>query len=311
MKITLWSGESLNVNASIFKIFFFEKFIVFLRRAWRSNSTIKYYLEYLARFISFSGIQDIQGFTEHSSFEDAYDTIFLRQNANSTKKKYRDALMRYYEFLIKKGKIKRNFASEMESVKCDYTEPMYLDQSAIDKVRGTLAKSNQTRFLKKRNSALFEIFLHTWLRRSEVINLKKTDVIIEKYGDQEKSKIFVKSGKWKKDRYVVISNDFSKYLLRWSTQQKKNEEFIFCSTIWLPLSKNAINLFFQRLSKRSGVHVHAHMLRHTYAMEVINRGISQKILQEQLGHSKLSTTDKYTRWNNPYIHSEINEKFHI
>ncbi|MBF0235859.1 MAG: site-specific integrase [Desulfamplus sp.] len=48
------------------------------------------------------------------------------------------------------------------------------------------------------------------------------------------------------------------------------------------MNPHAINCLFKRWSQKINLHIHPHLLRHTYAMTVVNNGISQKALQQQL-----------------------------
>ena len=71
------------------------------------------------------------------------------------------------------------------------------------------------------------------------------------------------------------------------------------------ITPNEINCYLQRLNKKYNIcnHIHTHMLRHTYATRCIEAGMSAKVLQKNLGHTKVQITlDTYT---------SVFEKFNI
>lgn len=82
-----------------------------------------------------------------------------------------------------------------------------------------------------------------------------------------------------------------------------NSDYVFVNLwdgeIGKPISYNSVITFFQRLSKKLGIHVTPHMLRHTHATELIKAGWGMAHVQQRLGHRDIQTTiNTYTHLTN-------------
>ena len=311
-KIVLGSELSINMEPWIIDIFLIKGFVSYLLRGWRTEKTIHNYVDNIKRFISFSKFKRITDFLNSKIFDDAYDEVLLRPVQNTTRKKYRDALIRYYEFLIYKKFIKKNLAKQMDSIKEDEVDPDYLSPKQIETIGITIKDMHKHKnFLRERNLMMIDVFLNSWIRKKELINLEKWNLLIETDMYWNKQASIKIHAKWWKKRYVIITVEFSKKLKRWCNFEKKNSKYVFCCISWKKMTHSAVNKVFQRLSTKLWFSVSPHILRHTYGWLLVNNWVPQKILQQQYGHKKLSTTDRYTRNKHPYIHNEINSKFCI
>jgi integrase/recombinase XerD len=83
------------------------------------------------------------------------------------------------------------------------------------------------------------------------------------------------------DELDEIKNDYV-FVNLWSGQ------------IGQPMRYSTVAALFRRLSKKTGVRVHPHMLRHTHATELIRSGMSVAYVQKRLGHAQIQTTMEYT-----------------
>ncbi len=72
---------------------------------------------------------------------------------------------------------------------------------------------------------------------------------------------------------------------------------VFCTLKGGPISAPYVRMALVRLAKRAGItkRVHPHGLRHTLAFELANEGVATQVIQAQLGHASLTTTDRYIR----------------
>ena len=129
---------------------------------------------------------------------------------------------------------------------------------------------------------LLVLFLgRTGLRREETADLKISDVQL---GD--KPQVMVRGGKGEKDRAVPILPELLKPLSEFIDGKLANESVF-------GLAKEAITDKISRYSKKIGLHLHPHSLRHYCAEWLLRNGYTAKEVQEWLGHERLDTTGRY------------------
>ncbi len=100
-------------------------------------------------------------------------------------------------------------------------------------------------------------------------------------------------GKGRKQRYVPISPKTIRAMQRYALAEKRMSGPIFRSSRGNQLTPWGLNQLFGRWSERSDVHVHPHLVRHTFATEYLRGGGNLAILQRQLGHTTLAMTMRY------------------
>lgn len=153
--------------------------------------------------------------------------------------------------------------------------------------------SGSTEFIDVRNMLIIEIIYQTGLRRSEVAGLKDVDVDIE----QRRLKVL---GKGNKERIVPFGDDLAEKIM--SYRAKRDEEIaeradtFFVNEKGKPirgeLIYNVVKKMMGVVSKQSKVS--PHVIRHTFATAMLNRGADLNVIKELLGHESLATTQMYT-----------------
>ena len=133
---------------------------------------------------------------------------------------------------------------------------------------------------------LIETFLYTWLRRNELLNLKRENITEEK--------IFVKWWKWDKDRNIYIPDNFYKKLQEYMKVTAWVSEYLFYSVRKEKLTESWIREIFKNIKKNSGFkNIYPHRLRHTYASRMLEQWIDIAVVREQMWHTNISTTNRY------------------
>jgi site-specific recombinase XerD len=167
--------------------------------------------------------------------------------------------------------------------------PMVLTQEEQDAL---LQQSNPNRRIGLRSLCLLRIMLNTGLRAAEVLNLKVSDI------DWQGGKVMVREGKGKKDRTLWIGEADLKLLKKWLKYKAKLPEsaFLFTTSDGKRLQDRYLRCMVKRLAQQAGIDkdVHPHMLRHTFATDLLRKTKNLRLAQKALGHAQITTTQIYT-----------------
>ena len=144
-----------------------------------------------------------------------------------------------------------------------------------------------------RDVAMLELFYSSGLRLAELTGLKLDQV------DFPQSELRV-TGKGGKLRVVPMGRFAADAIQKWIAVRRElaiaDTAQIFTTLKGRPLTPRAIEMRVEYWAKRSGlaVHVHPHMLRHSFASHILQSSGDLRAVQEMLGHANISTTQVYT-----------------
>ena len=259
-----------------------------MRRRNLSEHTIKNYLHRLKSFVVWVAIP-----VEKVSSADIkrYIDILLEKRLNAqTINGHLIAVRRFYGYLI-----------DEEDIRLD--NPV-IPRMAL-RIPSPLAKHLQdkdvARFFdyvtKPRDVALFMLMLRCGLRVEEVAHLTLGDI------DYSRSQIMVRCGKGNKDRVVYISNDAASALAKYLRKRPVTREqsiFLVEKGVYRgqPISVRGIQKRIEYYSRKSGIEVSCHRLRHTMATQLLNADANLVTIQDLLGHTRIRTTQRYCRLSN-------------
>jgi len=287
----------MNIDEKVFKDFLIDDFRIFLKVQWLTHETIRFYINYIYRFIRYSWLMNTSDFQNGLKIKVAYNKLFDRDLKNSTLDKFRKGLIKYYCFLIETEIAEKNYGKQLSKVKQSKKLPNSLSQESIDIINTHILQDYKIDFYRYRAYMVFNTLLSTWIRRSELTQLKKEN-IAQKY-------IKIENWKGQKDRIVYISKSFSKQLQDYMDIQNKNDEYLFCNVAWKQLANDGVNRIFRQLQKKTDIKVHPHLMRHTYASMCVRQGVNIYTLQQQLWHTDLKTTSIYLYLNDTESWEEI------
>ena len=163
---------------------------------------------------------------------------------------------------------------------------------------------------KPRDLAMFKIMLRCGLRLEETANLTKEAV------DIELQQLIVYNGKGKKDRVAFISDDakaaLTHYLKQRSSSRVKKIFLVEKGTYkGKPISVHGIKKRMEYYAKKSGVKASCHHLRHTMATQMLNADASLVTIQTLLGHSRITTTERYGKVHNAKARRDYFKAMHF
>ena len=152
----------------------------------------------------------------------------------------------------------------------------------------------------KRDRALLQVMADAGLRVSEALHLRPQDL------RQESGRVValeIHAGKGDKDRTAYCTAQLSDKLLRWLDARAaigvNGRAPVFCRIKGgpgLPLGARTVEERVKALAEAAGLEqaVHPHTLRHTYATRLLRAGGNLRLVQEALGHARITTTEIYT-----------------
>lgn len=261
---------------------------LFLKRKNFSELTIKNYLHRLQRF--FSWVATPVELTSVKEIKMYIDYLLERRLAPRTINCHLSSIRLFYDYLVdEENVVLKNPVVTGLMLRESHPLPRYLTDRDVEKfMRGVSSK---------RDLAIFMLMLRCGLRVQEVANLT-LDVI-----DYRRSRILVRAGKGAKDRIVFISNDAAVALavyLRERPVTKEKRIFLAIKGRYKgkPISVRAIQKRVELYAKTSGIPVTCHRFRHTMATQLLNANADLVSIQEILGHTKIKTTQRYSKLSN-------------
>ena len=228
--------------------------------------------------------------------------LFKSKLKSSSVNRKISSLKSLYLYLIKKNILKNSPISQIITPKKEKYLPSSMSEEEVDRLLKSPDPSNKT---EKRDKAMIEMLYATGMRISELVNLKLTDVDMQRCV----AKVF---GKGKKERLIPFGEAALEALSDYiSDRDKSASKEIFLSNRGKKLSRVAfwqrIKIYLIRENLKNSISPHT--LRHAFATHLLNRGADLRSVQLLLGHSDLSTTQIYTHIAKQRL-SEVLKKHH-
>jgi site-specific recombinase XerD len=220
---------------------------------------------------------------------------------NTTINDYFRALRTFFNWLEREELIVDNPFKHLKTPKPDNRIIQALTPAEIERLFKVCSGKSM---LDVRNRAILSVFLDTGLRLSELISLTLDDV------NMDDGSILVIHGKGGKPRVVRIGNKAQKALWKYITLFRKgNGDRLFLNRSGEPFDFFGVSIFLKRLGDKAKVKVHAHQLRHTFAISFLRAGGDVFSLQYLLGHSTLQMTQRYLQSLNANDAARAHQKF--
>ncbi len=231
-------------------------------------------------------IVDVRGFVSNQ---------IIIGHAKSTVARRLATLRSFFKYLYQEGHIKINPAKLVPSPKTARHLPNFLD---VDDAFGLVKAPEGIGLLPLRDRAILELLYSSGLRVSEVEGLNTDDLNI-------RDELVKVRGKGKKERIVPVGGKaidaLRTYLIERLLFKKKkgiaaSDSALFLNKNGKRLTNRQIRRIVVKYARLTGIdgQIGPHTLRHTFATHLLIGGADLRVIQELLGHSSLSTTQKYT-----------------
>jgi integrase/recombinase XerD len=211
----------------------------------------------------------------------------------------------FFQFLMLDGYIEEDPSQLLESPKVGLKLPVVLSVEEIDAILSQIDLSTAE---GTRNYAIIETLYSCGLRVSELTNLRFSDLFFDEG--------FIRvQGKGSKQRLVPISETailkINNYLLHRSRQTVKREyeDVLFLSSRGSAISRVTVFYYIRQYAEAAGIkkEISPHVFRHSFATHLLERGANIRVIQEMLGHEKITTTEIYTHIDRNFLRQEIIE----
>lgn len=203
------------------------------------------------------------------------------KSPNTIRSKFH-ALRSFFGYCMDEAVIATNPTEEMKTPLVSVKAPCYLTREQLDRLR-EIAKSHP------RNRAIVETLYTTGVRVSELVSIKLEDV------DFSERIIHIRKGKGKRDRLVPFTRECERRILDYLEVKKSDVPWLFVNSLGNKMNRRAVAYCFEKWAKELGFPVYAHMMRHTFAAHLVQKGMPLDGIQTLLGHENREDTLHYAR----------------
>jgi site-specific recombinase XerD len=289
----------------------------------RSEKTVRNYDFYLRRFFEWVKtdpqkvtLEQVRKFRVWlNRLKDEFDHPLKKNTQNY----HLIALRSFLKYLAKRD-IEALAPEKIELAKMPERIVEFLEVHELDRLleapttdaRGVGRASEALPLIRLRDKAILELLFSTGLRVSELASLTKEMVNL---GRDE----FTVRGKGDKPRVVFISNQARFWLKEYLSRRHDVEPYLFVNhdraadnrDAERSLTPRSVQRIVEHYAHKAGItkRITPHVIRHTFATDLLRNGADIRSVQEMLGHSSITTTQIYTHVTDQHLH-EIYKNFH-
>jgi integrase/recombinase XerC len=196
------------------------------------------------------------------------------------------AVRSWFRFLVRRGVLERNVAREVRGPRPPRKLVSFLP---IDEAMSLMDAKRPDAAGRARDTAVLELLYATGLRVSELAGLDLDDL------DRSQQTVRV-LGKGRKERIVPYGGRAAAALAAYLDGRGRDAGPLFANRRGGRLTVRSLHTIVRRSAAATGItrRVSPHTLRHTFATHLLDAGADLRVIQELLGHSRLSTTQRYT-----------------
>ena len=273
-----------------------------------SGNSIDAYLRDVEKFVQFlelNGIEVSPEKVERQHIEDFLKWVSeLGMNARS-QARILSGLKAFYKYLLMEDMVNSSPTELIEAPKIGRKLPEVL---SIDEINGLIDSIDLSKAEGERNKAMLETLYSCGLRVTELVTLKKSNLLLDEG--------FVRViGKGDKERIVPIGSVAIKHVKIYIESvrnhmgniNKESEDILFLNRRGNQLTRVMVFTIIKQLAEKMGLQkqVSPHTFRHSFATHLVEGGADLRAVQEMLGHESITTTEIYTHLDREYLREAI------
>ena len=202
------------------------------------------------------------------------------------------AIRGYYRFLVLDRRLPASPAGDLQPPRAWPALPKFLSLEEVDTL---LAEPDISTPLGLRDRALIEVLYATGMRVSELVGVRTADLHL-------REQYLTCVGKGNKERLVPIGDEAASWIERYQATARpgllkgRSSPRLFLNVRGKPLSRVGFWKILKRYGRRANLprSLSPHVVRHSFATHLLERGADLRAIQMMLGHADLSTTQIYT-----------------
>ena len=274
-----------------------------------SKNTIEAYSQGLSRFLNHLRGKGVQEIRDVGKFDVRGFLLALKKENLSAKTIVRNlvAIRTFFRFLVQEGILETNPVEDLESPKVAKTLPEILTLKEIEQL---LEQPNLQTPLGMRDRAMLEMLYATGMRVSELTHLPTHQVNLE-------GGYVLLYGKGSKERIVPLGSEAIKWVTLYLKEscgilaKGKESPFLFINRSGKGMSRQGLWKNLKNYARRAGLRkrITPHLLRHSFASHLLERGADLRSIQMMLGHVDISTTQIYTHVTGERL-KKIHQRYH-
>ncbi|MFA6423001.1 MAG: site-specific tyrosine recombinase/integron integrase [Patescibacteria group bacterium] len=281
-----------------------------------SLQTLRNYSHYLNRFLTWCENENINAPKDITNDTISKYRLFLNRFENNKAEKLSIKTQNYHMIALR-SLIKFLHIRDIETIPAEKIslskqkdrEISFLDPDEVERLMQACNLDKKNGF---RDRAILEMLYSTGLRVSELVNLDREKINLER----KEASILGKGGK---SRVVFFSDEAIKWTFRYLKTRADKFPPLFIHTAKnqntdeknCRLTTRSIQRILHKYALKAGITkiVTPHVLRHTFATDLLFNGADLRSVQEMLGHSSVNTTQMYTHVTNSQL-KEVHDAFH-
>ena len=272
------------------KLSYMNNFYEYLLTKNYSQNTILSYINDLYYFYLF--VKKDLDLVKEEDIRDYLEYLNLKKDKSTSVSRKISTFKSFYKFLYLNEYInKKEYPlSKISYPKAEKKLPKFIYYNDLLEIINESSKGKEG----LRDRLIIEMLYATGVRVSELVNIKINDI------DFNNRRIIV-CGKGNKERIVYYGEYAMKVLNDYLRGRENiNNQYLFLNNRGEKLTDRGVRYIIDNIMKNLSVktHVTPHVLRHTFATDMLNNGCDIKVVQELLGHSSLKTTEVYTHVTN-------------